>query len=198
MDIGLRHHRVLALRVLSGATAVLCAFGIAAVVSRSTSGGSHVIKASAAAAASTASTASVATDPPTTVVTDQAETAKTKMLHHGELIAGHGSLGIGRGIDLLRTPALPIAPQVCRHNCVVLRQHRREAMPGDMRLRIAVQEQQWRPAPTDKRHGACVFGIDIVPLEPLEHGRGSPSIAWRRQHTPIEPKRSNPLRVQPA
>jgi hypothetical protein len=55
-----------------------------------------------------------------------------------------------------------------------------------MRLRIAMQEQQWRPAPTDKRHDACVFGIDFVPLEALEHGRGSPSIAWRPQHTPIE------------
>src|SRR5207237_5097151 len=59
-------------------------------------------------------------------------------------------------------------------------------VPGDMRLRIAVQEQQWRPAPTDKRHDACVFGIDIVTFKPLEHGRGSPSIVWRPQHTPIE------------
>ena len=49
--------------------------------------------------------------PRAAVVTYQAETVKTEMLHDDELIAGHGPLGIGRSVDLLWTPAVPIAPE---------------------------------------------------------------------------------------
>jgi hypothetical protein len=112
--------------------------------------------------------------PRAAVMAYQAETVKAEMLHHGELIARHRPLGIGRSVGLLRTAAVPIAPQVCRHHRVMLRQHRREAVPGDMCLRITVQEQQRRPVATNKRRNPCVFGFDIVPFEPLEHGRFFP------------------------
>ena len=46
--------------------------------------------------------------PRTAVVSNQAETLKSKMLHDGDLIAGHGSLGVGRGVDLLWTAAISI------------------------------------------------------------------------------------------
>jgi hypothetical protein len=64
MDVGERQPRVAARRVLGGVIVVVGLLGVASVVSRSGSGGAHVIKASAARAASTETVA------PTTAPTE--------------------------------------------------------------------------------------------------------------------------------
>jgi hypothetical protein len=47
-----------------------------------------------------------------------------------------------------------------------------DAVPGDVRQRVAVQQQQRRPVATMAQMNAGAAGFDLGALEPFEHPRG--------------------------
>src|SRR5882672_11097112 len=84
-------------------------------------------------------------DPPSAVVTDDAERLMTQGAHRLDLVLGHGALGIidvvGKPVGLL---AVAVAAQVRGDHPESLRELGRDAVPDRVGLRIAVQEEQRR------------------------------------------------------
>ena len=89
------------------------------------------------------------------VVADGRELVEPEVLHHFDLILGHGALGVaGMVLAAGRLAAVAVAPEVRRHHGIVLGQLRSHERPGDVRLRIAVQQQ-------DRRTLAANHPIDL-------------------------------------
>ncbi|TPX14517.1 hypothetical protein E0L32_012455, partial [Thyridium curvatum] len=101
---------------------------------------------------------------------DDGEAIETELLHHRELIARHRPLGVSRCIDMLRTAAVAISPQIGGDHGVVARQDRGDTMPGDVGLRVSMEQKQGRTAPAYERGDRRTFGLDIVTLESFKHG----------------------------
>ena len=105
------------------------------------------------------------------VVPDKVEGVETERLHDLHLVVCGGALAIGRVVagDGGRLVAVAIAPQVGTDDAVALRQARRDLVPFDMALRIAVQHQDGRPLAAMRDMDLARPGVDPRPLEPLEH-----------------------------
>src|SRR5678815_1916078 len=73
-------------------------------------------------------------------------------------------------IDMLRTAAVAISPQIGGDHGVVARQDRGDTMPGDVGLRVSMEQKQGRTAPAYERGDRRTFGLDIVTLESFKHG----------------------------
>ncbi len=108
-------------------------------------------------------------DPRATIMTDNAEPREAEMPHDGELVVRHGPLCMVQMLGVaLRSTAVAIATQIRRHHGVMPRQHRRDAVPGQMGLRIAVQQQQRRPLARDVGRDPRLTRVDVVAHKRLE------------------------------
>ena len=110
------------------------------------------------------------------VVAHDREPAVFELFHQLDHRSGHRALRIRRVIGCgLRCVALPIARQVGNDERVLDGERRRDAVPHDMRLRIAVQEQHGRAASANAREDAAGASLDEPRLESRievgEHGR---------------------------
>ena len=75
-------------------------------------------------------------DPTTAIVTGDGELPVAEMLHHRDLVGGHGALGIRAMIGRSgRLTTVAVAAQIGRDNREILGQPRRHLVPHDMRLR---------------------------------------------------------------
>ena len=84
---------------------------------------------------------------PAAVVAGDEEAVVAERLHHLDLVLRHGAERVVDAAGLLgRGGAVAIAAQVGGHDVEVLRQPRRDRMPGDVRERVAMQQQQRRAA----------------------------------------------------
>ena len=68
-----------------------------------------------------------------------------------------------------RLRGLAIAPQVRADDGEVTRQERRDTMPGRVRPRVAVQQQDGRPGAAMAHTESYVADVDAVERESLEH-----------------------------
>jgi hypothetical protein len=64
-----------------------------------------------------------------------------------------------------RTEASPIAPQVRDHEAETILQTVRHSVPGSKRLRIAVQQEQWRTATSAQPEEVCAFALETMAAE---------------------------------
>ena len=90
--------------------------------------------------------------------------------HQCDAVARHRALRVrlvvGRGRRLRR---FPVAPQVGADHRVAFSQQRRDAMPGDMRARMAVQEHHGRPRPAVADPEHRLPDVDPLEREAFEH-----------------------------
>ncbi|VFT07198.1 Uncharacterised protein [Pseudomonas aeruginosa] len=84
-------------------------------------------------------------DPRAAIVADHREAFEAELAHRFQLVAGQRGLGIV-GALLVQRPRFAVATQVGEDHAVVLGQARSDAMPGQVGLRIAMQQQQRRAA----------------------------------------------------
>jgi hypothetical protein len=95
--------------------------------------------------------------------------------HHLDLVLRHRAERIARVIrHARRLLRVAIAAQVARHHRELLREARREFMPGQMRERVAVQQQQRRPLAAMRRHDARARGLDLGLGESVHQHCGAP------------------------
>jgi len=101
------------------------------------------------------------------VVPRHAKALEAERLHRLDLVLRQCALGVGGKIGpgrRLRTVA--VAAQVGDHQREVLRQSRRHLAPHHMRLRIAVQQEQRRPAATRHQVDFGTGGGDAALCKP--------------------------------
>jgi hypothetical protein len=89
------------------------------------------------------------TDTRTPVVSYNGETIEPKRVHQSDELGANGSLMPGPGIQ---NAAPPVAGQIGCNDRVAARQRRRDLVPSGVTLRVAVQQEHWRPL---SAHDAC-------------------------------------------
>jgi len=111
---------------------------------------------------------------------------EAKRLHHRNLVAGHDALGI-RHVLLIarRLAAIAIAAQVRQHHCEVPGQLRSNFVPTHVSLRIAVQQQQRRPASGHARVNCDLSGVNLALVKVRQQHRS----CWDANS--LEPVHSN-------
>ena len=98
--------------------------------------------------------------------------------HHLDLVLRHGAERIaGMVVAARRLFGIAIAAQIGRHHGEFPRQRRRELVPGQMRERIAVHQQQRRPAAAGDGDDARAAGLDLGAGEAFEQHARFPNIA---------------------
>ena len=104
------------------------------------------------------------------VVAGRHEAIEAERRHHLDLVLRHGAERIARVIVAARRLLrVAVAAQVGADDGEVLRQPRRELVPGRVRERIAVHQQQRRPAAAMHRDDARAGGLDVGAREAFEH-----------------------------
>ncbi|MDT4965624.1 MAG: hypothetical protein QOJ64_361 [Acidobacteriota bacterium] len=104
------------------------------------------------------------------IVSDNREVIETERPHHLNLIAGHRSLGIGVMSRIARRlVAVTITPQVRANDCKAFGKPRRNSMPTDVRLRIAVQQQHSGSTSAVNNVYRRLLGLDPLLREPIKH-----------------------------
>ena len=78
------------------------------------------------------------------IVPDETEADVAKLLHHRDGVLGHQPLRVERALFAARRAGPAIAAQIHEDDGKALRELRRNPVPFDMGLRIAVQQQQRR------------------------------------------------------
>ena len=109
-------------------------------------------------------------DAPSPVVPDDRKTLEAEMPHNGNLVTRHGPFRIGlviRGRRWLGASA--VTTQVGRHDSEVFRQPRRHPVPDDMRLRIAVEEQQRRTGAADAQTDCRFADVKMMKFKASKH-----------------------------
>jgi hypothetical protein len=118
---------------------------------------------------------------PTAVVADDREAVMTEGGHRLDLVDRHGPLAV-RGVVVRRrgTERRAVARQVGGDDRMPLGEQRRDGVPHQMRLRIAVQQQHRWPAASDLRVQRPTRGRQLVGLEAGEQGHAAtlPDRSW--------------------
>ncbi len=112
---------------------------------------------------------------PAAVMSGGHELVETKRRHHLDLILRHGAERIaGMIVAAERLFAVAVAAQVGGDDGEFFRQRRRDPQPRQVIERIAVHQQQRRPAATGGRDDAGAGGLDVAAGE-----AGDGDHAWR-------------------
>ena len=86
--------------------------------------------------------------PGAAVMPGHREPAESQRRHHGDLVLGHGALGVALMLRAARRlAAVPVPAKIRAHHREPPGQHRRDLVPHHVSLRIAVQQQHRRPGP---------------------------------------------------
>ena len=110
-------------------------------------------------------------DPRAPVVADHGEALEAEGGHDLDLVLGHGALGIGRVVVAARRlGAVAVAAQVGQHHGEALGQARRNLVPHDVGLGVAVEQQQRRPGARLPDVDLGARGRNAGPVEAVEHG----------------------------
>jgi hypothetical protein len=104
------------------------------------------------------------------VMAGSVEALEAQRRHHLDLILRHGAEGVGAVVlSAGRLLRIPVAAQIRGDHGELAGQSRRHLMPGDVRERIAVHEQQRRSLAAMHRHDARAAGLDLGASEAFEH-----------------------------
>ena len=108
---------------------------------------------------------------PAAVVPGDEERLEPELAHHRDLVARHRPLRVRRVVGRgRRLRAVAVAAQIGRHHREVARQARRHLVPHHVGLRMAVQQQERRPAAAMAHADRRLAGVDHRELEAGEHG----------------------------
>src|SRR5471030_2218857 len=100
------------------------------------------------------------------VVAGDGEAVVPECVHHLDLIERYGALRVVRVIlAFRRLAAVAVSAEVHQHHCVPFGKLRRDPVPLDVRLRVAVNEQQRRTVAAAQRVDRRAGGLDHAPLE---------------------------------
>ena len=104
------------------------------------------------------------------VVAGGVEAVEAERRHHLDLVLRHGAERIaGMVVAAGRLLGIAVAAQVGRDDGEFAREPRRDLVPGQMGKRIAVHQQQRRPAAAVHRHDTGAAGGDFSAGEIFEH-----------------------------
>src|SRR5579871_3537851 len=104
------------------------------------------------------------------IMTDHRELFEAEMLHHFDLILGHGALRVaGVILTIRRLAAIAIAAQIRGDHREVFRERGRDLMPDHVRLRIAVQQQQSGSAAARNGVDLRAAGFDFRSFKAFKH-----------------------------
>ena len=89
-------------------------------------------------------------DPAAPIMASHMKACEAQSLHHFDLIQRQRPFRIVRVVRLpLGLGAVPITPRISRDNGEMPRETRSNLVPLDVRLRVAVEQQQWRALASD-------------------------------------------------
>src|SRR5437764_806223 len=119
------------------------------------------------------------------VVPGGEELRVTQMLHEFDLVLRHRAKGMVAPVlaGIVRARAVPVAAQIGGHDGEVLGQPVGDLVPGDVRERVTVQQQQRWPVAAASESYLRSGGLEITDGESLEHRRSFPLDVW-----PITPR----------
>jgi hypothetical protein len=101
-------------------------------------------------------------DPRPAIVAREAESLETERAHDEQLISRRRPLGVlGVAGARSRLGAVAVTAEVGEHDGVLARQDRRDVMPDQVGLRVAVQQEERRPVPGDGAVGPDAVGVDL-------------------------------------
>ena len=108
--------------------------------------------------------------PRAAVVPDDVEAIVPQGGHDLDHVQRHRALGV-REMLFVRVglAARAVAAKIGRDNREALSDSRRDFVPDDVSLRIAVNHQQWRPAATGHDRYLSPGGLDGFGIEAFEH-----------------------------
>src|SRR6185369_17351030 len=111
-------------------------------------------------------------DAPAAVMPRDGEALEAEMAHEGDLVPRHGPFGIWLVVRRRRRlAAAAIAAQIRRDHGEIPRQPRRDLVPHDMGLGMAMEQQQRRPGAAMTQADLDLAGLDGGEGEAFEHGR---------------------------
>ena len=117
---------------------------------------------------------------PAPVVADSRELVEAEVFHHLDLVLRHGALGVVGMVPAAgRLAAVAVAPQVRRHHREGLGQFRGRLRPGNVRQRVAVQEQDRGALPADHAVDRRPRGLKLESLEVIGEEIGLAAIRVR-------------------
>ena len=117
------------------------------------------------------------------IMRDDIEAVEAQHGHHRDLIGRHRALRIIRVRGIARQFfAVAITAQVGRDDREAFRKLGHNLVPGQMRLRVAVEQQQRRSRTADRGADAHAVRIDVPPAEPRHEFGIFGTIAHRWQH----------------
>src|SRR5262249_57094456 len=93
-------------------------------------------------------------------------------LHHLDLIPCHHAFRISEVFRVARRFSAVAKPaEVRTDDRESLCQYRRDAVPANKGLRVAVQKQDGKTAPTANEVDGSFLSLDLLTSEPIKHGR---------------------------
>ncbi len=112
-------------------------------------------------------------DPRPAVVPHHGEASEAQAPHHLHLVEGHGPLGVGAVVPTAgRLRGVAVAAQVRRDDRVAgLAEARRDLVPGDVRLGVAVEQQHRRSGAGDGDPDPRAARLHVLLDEPRHDGR---------------------------
>jgi hypothetical protein len=111
-------------------------------------------------------------NPAAAVVPGEPEALEAERRHRPDHVGRARALAVGGVLRVRgRLAAVAVAAEVRADHGVAPGQRRRDAMPHDVGLRVAVQEQERRPGAADPHVDRGLAGRDVAPLEAFEHAR---------------------------
>ena len=106
------------------------------------------------------------------IVADDGKAIVAERVHHVDVVLRHGALRVVRVIVAVRRfAAVAVAAQVRQDDREALRQARRDLVPLDVGLRIAVDHQERRTGPADECMNRRARRLDVTRLEAREQCR---------------------------
>src|SRR4029453_18056344 len=107
------------------------------------------------------------------VVTHNGEPVETERAHHLHLIQRHRSLRITAVVlAIRRLAAEAVATKIRRHDREPAREVWRDLVPDDVRLRKAVEQEQWRPRSRRPNVDSGASGCDLACLKSCQEIAG--------------------------
>src|SRR5690242_101732 len=102
-------------------------------------------------------------NPSTTIMSNHGELAEPELRHHVDLVLSHHSLRVRDVVFTFgRLAAISVPAKIRNDESEIVGKLRRNLVPHDMSLGIAVEQQQWRPLASYHHVDRYVLEIDFL------------------------------------
>ncbi len=125
---------------------------------------------------------------PAAVMAGHEERREAEPLHHLYLVGRHRALRVRAVVvSIRRVRAGAVSAQVGRNHGEVPGQTRRDLVPHGLVLRVAVEEEQWRPGTSAHQVDLRLTRPNALVREPFEHRRSSLGAVRRAERSRDQP-----------